>query len=994
MVKVLSVSDDYIVKVPPGGTITLDTGDTIGNVIVTGNITIKGTTISSSDVSTVDTILELNSGETGLGVSSNISGIKINRGQLSDANLLFNESLDYISESNKGAFILVNDLGTSLPLYASKISNTGGDDLVLVGSGSASVTVEGTVDYEQQIFTYIGTEIDPDYIFSPLKPSALITAKLLADYIETYNQNQAKGPEIVSPTPFGDTKVQVQSIEAGDFYDRAIVTINSYLSAEIDSDNTTLYTNLVIDGDHVITNSNFVNGSISNSEILLRNTSVAGVVPTILDLNNGELYLNLQDERIYFKTSKSRIRELGLADRVANVFYVSDESGNDANDGTTLSDPFKTIDAALDWVTQLRSTQTEEEFREITIFVKSGNYVITNPVVVPEHVSIIGDNLRTVTVRPLTRTQDMFWVMNGSYLAHMTFKDHLSPAAAIAFPTDGSAGFIIQSPYVQNCASITTTGIGLRVDGSHSLGLKSIKIDAFDQYNQGGVGIHVINMGNAHVTSTSTVSCNIGFLSESGGTCYVASSASNFGNYGLKADGVSQVLNTAKVINQVSPTQFNINGLVKPPNIGDAVKFTSLDSYYTVGAIDDLYINEYDIEYSDYTVVSSDFQNERTALLELKSFIQAETIKFLAREYPGYTYNDAKCARDVGIIIDSVVNDSVYNTNYMTAKTARSYYRAVASEVIQSQKVETIAALEFARDLTLSFTNPALGTKARIQTNFNTVINVINNGEGVIPALTYTVPAGTATSRSNALTILRANRTFLMQKGTEYVNVNYPTLAYDQTICQRDIGLIIDSMSYDLLYKGNSQTIDSAKAYFNSGTLQLPENQLQPSATMFDYLRTVAKQVIVNQLVSDSYIVSQPQNVSAAAAASITEQNILEELFTITKEFITNGYNTLLTLKEEIVENQISENELINFHSLSLIVSSSHTFKFVGTGTVINSELIQPKDDFITENQIVEINGGRVYFSSIDQVGELSINDNFKIDNNGDLSATIDGGIF
>mgnify|MGYP006210492823 FL=1 len=35
-------NDDYIIKVQPGGTITLDTGPVQGNVIFTGNFTVGG----------------------------------------------------------------------------------------------------------------------------------------------------------------------------------------------------------------------------------------------------------------------------------------------------------------------------------------------------------------------------------------------------------------------------------------------------------------------------------------------------------------------------------------------------------------------------------------------------------------------------------------------------------------------------------------------------------------------------------------------------------------------------------------------------------------------------------------------------------------------------------------------------------------------------------------------------------------------------------------
>jgi hypothetical protein len=154
---------------------------------------------------------------------------------------------------------------------------------------------------------------------------------------------------------------------------------------------------------------------------------------------------------------------------VQNVLYVS-KSGNDANNGTSYGSSKLTIKAALAIAT-----------RGTTIMVKSGDYTEANPITVPDFVSVVGDNLRSVTVRPENPTQDLFYVNNGCYLAHMTFKDHLSPAAAVAFNPNGSAGVISTSPYVQNCTSMTSTGTGMRVDGAHALGTKSMVVDAFTQ---------------------------------------------------------------------------------------------------------------------------------------------------------------------------------------------------------------------------------------------------------------------------------------------------------------------------------------------------------------------------------------------------------------------------------------------------------------------------------------------------------------------------------
>jgi hypothetical protein len=246
------------------------------------------------------------------------------------------------------------------------------------------------------------------------------------------------------------------------------------------------------------------------------------------------------------------------------VLYVS-KSGNDIDDGTSLNTSKLTIKSALEAATP-----------GTTIFVKSGDYTENNPMTVPDNVAVVGDSLRTVTVRPLNKTQDMFYVNNGSYLAHMTFKDHESPSAAVAFDPDGSAGVIYTSPYVQNCTSMTTTGTGMRVDGAHVGGLRSMVVDAYTQFNQGGIGIHHLNRGNSQLVSVFTICCDVAVLCESGGFCSLTNSNSSFGNFGLKADGVSSTLYSGRINGATSGRTFVIDNLTTRPNVGDAVKYLGI----------------------------------------------------------------------------------------------------------------------------------------------------------------------------------------------------------------------------------------------------------------------------------------------------------------------------------------------------------------------------------------------------------------------------------
>lgn len=233
-----------------------------------------------------------------------------------------------------------------------------------------------------------------------------------------------------------------------------------------------------------------------------------------------------------------------------NVLYVA-KDGNDSNNGTSIDNAFLTIKGAVG----IATTGT-------TIKVLAGTYIENNPIEVPPFVSIVGDDLKTVTVMPQTTNQDIFHVRKGCYLAEMTFINHVFPAAAIAFPTNTIAinegGGKWESPYIQNCTSNTTTGTGLRIDGAQAEGLKSMVCDSYTQYNQGGVGVAVTNEGFAQLVSVFTICCNEAITCYKGSQVDLTNSNSSFGTYGLVADGVSNLQYTGVVTSSASSGQDNI----------------------------------------------------------------------------------------------------------------------------------------------------------------------------------------------------------------------------------------------------------------------------------------------------------------------------------------------------------------------------------------------------------------------------------------------------
>ena len=304
---------------------------------------------------------------------------------------------------------------------------------------------------------------------------------------------------------------------------------------------------------------------------------------------------------------------------VDNVLYVS-KSGDDSNNGKNLGNSFLTIKAAL----AVSTAGT-------TVFVKSGDYTENNPVNIPARVAVVGDSLRTVTVRPQNTNQDIFYVNNGCYVTGITFRDHVNPSAAFAFNPNASVGFISTSPYIQNCSSITTTGKGMYINGAVASGLKSMVSDSYTQFNQGGMGIHIDNGGYAQLVSIFTICCDYGILCTAGGSCSLTNSNTSFGTYGLVAEGVSSVVDSglSDGTNQTGNI-IRVDNLATIPPVNDVISFDDGQTFFTITSASAISTNEYDIEFLE--IVADPIPDNTVAKLYKRSFIAASSHTF---EYVG-----------------------------------------------------------------------------------------------------------------------------------------------------------------------------------------------------------------------------------------------------------------------------------------------------------------------------------------------------------------------
>ena len=322
---------------------------------------------------------------------------------------------------------------------------------------------------------------------------------------------------------------------------------------------------------------------------VLKNSSQSGKEPTPAQLGYGELGLNYHADEPFLscKDTNGNIRRLTsqtdvqIGDitsrlngfRYAATIYVSKApAANDSNDGTSPGEPLLTIYAA---VQKANAYVTANPGAPCLIQLAPGVYTENFlPLRIRRKICVAGEGiLRTTTIRPAAgQEMNSFFKVDSGFMAWgITFAGHQANSItgeqswAIGFDEQAnntalgatSLGAYIQvSPYIQNCTSLTAeddsgeapssstgdTGGGVLVDGNQcalNSPIRSMVVDSFTQVNLGGPGCLVRNNGYAQLVSFFGTFCTYHVRTETGGQVNLSGGTTDFGTYGLMADGFS-----------------------------------------------------------------------------------------------------------------------------------------------------------------------------------------------------------------------------------------------------------------------------------------------------------------------------------------------------------------------------------------------------------------------------------------------------------------------
>lgn len=760
--------------------------------------------------------------------------------------------------------------------------------------------------------------------------------------------------------------------------------------------------------------------------IRIKRSSVPGKKPTVDQLPLGELALNTNDGELFIARERvglgTDIVSVGAGVTVTNILYVT-QDGSDTNTGKKLGDAKRTIGAAL----------TESTTGTI-IKVSAGSYVENNPLVIPEQVSIVGESLREVSVSPQNANQDLFYVSNGNYVAEMSYTGTLNPGKAIFSFNPNQVGYFDQSPYIQNCTNFIPNSIGLKIDGSKAIGpLKSMVLDSYTQYNQGGIGCSITNEGYAQLVSMFTICNDIAVFCGSGAACDLTNSNSSFGNYALVANGVGPLKYTGSVaqaedsnsfefvidlntptLNITSATYDNITGILTATtnsahnfSVGMGVSIVGLaftcpsgPGIVTYPSGNKGYIFE------TATVAPGRYVDSYNLIQANRQEIIDDSFDAIADAYPSFVNpSPDKCKRDLGFIVDAVSFDVRDFTSKNTLEATKAYFKlngTLLTNGVDGEIPQTIVGFTSARDLmklaiTNNLTNKDLTIAPDPITNSNIdpsscadVQSFIDNLVGII---TSRLNAGNINGVNSLPAVSAASTTFSVYVGMSTLPHTYNSGGTAKINVVRPFdGQVI---YFDRLYYSvNGVNITSGGSGY-TGTAELT---IESPETPWGIPATAVAEVKDGSIISVE-IISNGRGYTTTPRVTFNSPNVGVNTATGTANIVPTYYviENSTPISAGICTITLSDNvpyavgvgTAVPFFKQSRVLASGHSLEYIGSGTIISSALPSAGGVPIQENETNALNGGLVVFTSTDQSGNFRIGDGVVINQQtGTISGT------
>ena len=525
----------------------------------------------------------------------------------------------------------------------------------------------------------------------------------------------------------------------------------------------------------------------------------------------------------------------------------------------------------------------------ITIHVESGTYEEDFPIRLSRNVSLVGEELRRVIIRPADRPSRSPW-------ADIWFRRDLSFDGLAIAETEYGYHYL-SDPSDRASEPKNNRDIDVFLCGDATI-LRQISC-------QGHGGFMMVLDPEGQILSKSP------YFQQ--GSSFAGSLNKQRFAGGQYVDGFTANL-PFDVVGKPSNTELLVTGSERQPETPCSIVVEG---------------RPFKIE--TFSSDGSGFSGTRQLLRKNKEFIKAEVIGYIDTELnPNLEFDRTKCARDVGFIVDAVADDLIFNTNYKSVIAGKAYYGRMPYDNLDIsdetslayQKNATIEALNYLKSRILEVLITNTTAQSRAEALVTEVIDIIDNG--LSAADTYSIPnlSSTTTNVNAAKNILLSNFEFLKAEYVAKIAEVFPTFVFDEPQYKLELEENFYAMIYDMIYSGNTASVGVGLRYFDpnddtsliSGQRGQINTGLLHIAGLLDDVITGSPILVVNLAQTDVDQVT-------TAPATLSESTALKASLNTIRNIIFNG----------VAATPATENISLSAVSTALVESRTRLLSFKPT---------------------------------------------------------------
>jgi len=298
---------------------------------------------------------------------------------------------------------------------------------------------------------------------------------------------------------------------------------------------------------------------------------------------------------------------------------------------------------------------------------------------------------------------------------------------------------------------------------------------------------------------------------------------------------------------------------------------------------------------------AGEYNTAANIITENREFIQNEIIEYINQNTADLLYDKTEFGNDLIEILDGIAYDIVLDTTFNARRLGLKFQRDKSIYKDQQLKDLWVVGLTEAKRLVggLPAVSSSSDATTRANAAFDEIIDIIENGvldtDDATVAPIYNTVNTTDPNEERAKDRLLANIEFIAAEALAYLQSNYPRKYFNEDIRLRDARNMSYALAYDIMYGGNSATVDFIKDMFIENELRLEIVSRIPTLEMITHIKTVISSVV--------------QNVGVLATTGNTEIQDLSGTPATATEATTIG------LYVDIIYNQINNQNLLNIPS-------------------------------------------------------------------------------